>query len=317
MRYAVTGATGFVGGALVRLLRANGHDVAALVRSPARSAALAAAGVALVEGDLDDAAALDRLCGGADGLFHVAGWYKLGDARPQDGWRVNVDGTANVLAAARRSGVPKVVYTSTLAVNSDTHGRVVDESYRFSGSHLSVYDETKARAHDVAVEAAQDGLPVVIVQPGLVYGPGDTSQTGTLVAAVLAGRRPTVPAGGAVCWGHVDDIAHGHLLAMEKGVPGESYFLAGEPSSLADGLRLLAELAGKPGPIVLPASVIRVAGAAVGIVERVVRPPAGYSSEAMRASLATYLGSPAKAYRELGWTSRPLREGLSELVAAG
>lgn len=317
MRYAVTGATGFVGGALVRLLRANGHDVAALVRSPARSAALAAAGVALVEGDLDDAAALDRLCGGADGLFHVAGWYKLGDARPEDGWRVNVDGTANVLAAARRSGVPKVVYTSTLAVNSDTHGRVVDESYRFSGSHLSVYDETKARAHDVAVEAAQDGLPVVIVQPGLVYGPGDTSQTGTLVAAVLAGRRPTVPAGGAVCWGHVDDIAHGHLLAMEKGVPGESYFLAGEPSSLADGLRLLAELAGKPGPIVLPASVIRVAGAAVGIVERVVRPPAGYSSEAMRASLATYLGSPAKAYRELGWTSRPLREGLSELVAAG
>src|SRR5512133_1646860 len=147
MRYAVTGATGFVGGALVRLLRANGHDVLALVRSPARAAALAAAGVTLVEGDLDDATALDRLGADADGLFHVAGWYKLGDARPEDGWRVNVDGTANVLAAARRSGVPKVVYTSTLAVNSDTDGRVVDESYRFTGRHLSVYDETKARAH--------------------------------------------------------------------------------------------------------------------------------------------------------------------------
>jgi nucleoside-diphosphate-sugar epimerase len=317
MRYAVTGATGFVGGALVRLLRANGHDVVALARSPARATALAAEGVALVEGDLDDSAALDRLGDGVDGLFHVAGWYKLGDAHPEDGWRVNVDGTANVLAAAGRSGVPKVVYTSTLAVNSDTQGRVVDESYRFSGSHQSVYDETKAQAHDVAVEAARDGLPVVIVQPGLVYGPGDTSQTGTLVAAVLAGRRPTVPAGGAVCWGHVDDIARGHLLAMEQGTTGESYFLAGEPSSLADGLRLLAELAGKPGPIVLPASVVKIAGAAVGVVERVVRLPAGYSSEAMRASLATYLGSPAKAYRELGWTSRPLREGLSELVTAG
>ena len=317
MRYAVTGATGFVGGALVRLLRANGHDVLALVRSPARATALAAAGVTLVEGDLDDATALDRLGAGADGLFHVAGWYKLGDARPEDGWRVNVDGTANVLAAARRSGVPKVVYTSTLAVNSDTHGRVVDESYQFTGRHLSVYDETKARAHDVATEAARDGVPVVIVQPGLVYGPGDTSQTGTLVAAVLAGRRPTVPAGGAVCWGYVDDIARGHLLAMEQGTPGESYFLAGEPCALADGLRLLAELAGKPGPIVLSASVVRVAGAAVGVVERVIRLPAGYSSEAMRASLATYLGNPAKAYRELGWTSRPLRQGLSELVTAG
>jgi nucleoside-diphosphate-sugar epimerase len=317
MRYAVTGATGFVGGALVRLLRANGHDVLALVRSPARATALAAAGVTLVEGDLDDATALDRLGAGAGGLFHVAGWYKLGDARPEDGWRVNVDGTANVLAAAHRSGMPKVVYTSTLAVNSDTHGRVVDESYQFTGRHLSVYDETKARAHDVATEAARDGVPVVIVQPGLVYGPGDTSQTGTLVAAVLAGRRPTVPAGGAVCWGYVDDIARGHLLAMEQGTPGESYFLAGEPCALADGLRLLAELAGKPGPIVLSASVVRVAGAAVGVVERVIRLPAGYSSEAMRASLATYLGNPAKAYRELGWTSRPLRQGLSELVTAG
>ena len=317
MRYAVTGATGFVGGALVRLLRANGHEVVALVRSRERAAALSAVGVTLLEGDLDDSAALEALGAGADGLFHVAGWYKLGDARPEDGWRVNVDGTANVLAAAGRSGVPKVVYTSTLAVNSDTRGRVVDEGYRFTGSHLSVYDETKARAHDMAADAARDGMPLVIVQPGLIYGPGDTSQTGALVAAVLAGRRPTVPAGGAVCWGHVDDIARGHLLAMEQGTAGESYFLAGEPCSLADGLRLLGDLAGKPGPIVLPASVVRLTGAVVGVVERVVPMPAGYSAEAMRASLATYLGSPAKAYRELGWTSRPLREGLSELVAAG
>ena len=317
MRYAVTGATGFVGGALVRLLRANGHDVVALVRNRERAEALSTAGVTLVEGDLDDSAALDRLVAGADGLFHVAGWYKLGDARPENGWRVNVDGTANVLAAARGSGVSRVVYTSTLAVNSDTHGRVVDEEFRFTGSHLSVYDETKARAHDLAVDAARDGLPLVVVQPGLVYGPGDTSQTGALVAAVLAGRRPTIPAGGAVCWGHVDDIALGHLLAMEQGTAGDSYFLAGEPCSLAEGLRLLADLAGKPGPIVLPASVVRVTGAVIGVVERVVPMPAGYSAEAMRASLATYLGSPAKAYRELGWTSRPLREGLSELVAAG
>ena len=317
MRYAVTGATGFVGGALVRLLRANGHDVVALVRNRERAEALSTAGVTLVEGDLDDSAALDRLVAGADGLFHVAGWYKLGDARPENGWRVNVDGTANVLAAARGSGVSRVAYTSTLAVNSDTHGGVVDEEFRFTGSHLSVYDETKARAHDLAVDAARDGLPLVVVQPGLVYGPGDTSQTGALVAAVLAGRRPTIPAGGAVCWGHVDDIALGHLLAMEQGTAGDSYFLAGEPCSLAEGLRLLADLAGKPGQIVLPARMVRVTGAVVGVVERVVPMPAGYSAEAMRASLATYLGSPAKAYRELGWTSRPLREGLSELVAAG
>ena len=316
MRYAVTGATGFVGGALARLLRADDHEVRALVRDPAKAVALDAAGVDLVQGDLGDADALARLGDGVDGLFHVAGWYKLGDRHPEDATRANLDGTAHVLDAARAAGVPKVVYTSTLAVNSDTHGTIVDETYRFAGRHLTVYDETKARAHDLVAAAAADGLPVTTVQPGLVYGPGDTSQTGALVAAVIAGRRPLLPAGGRVCWAHIDDIAAGHVLAMEKGASGESYFLAGEPASLAEGLQLLADLAGKPGPRVLPESVVRATGAVAGLVEKVVRLPSGYSSEVMRAGLATYLGSPAKAHTQLGWRPRPLREGLSELVAA-
>jgi dihydroflavonol-4-reductase len=147
MRYAMTGATGFVGGELSRQLRAAGHEVVALVRDPARATDL---GVSLVRGDLDDSGALDELCTGVDGLFHVAGWYKLGTRDPDQGRRVNVDGTRNVLDAARRAGVPRVVYTCTLAVNSDTHGRVVDETYHFTGRHLSVYDETKAAAHSIA-----------------------------------------------------------------------------------------------------------------------------------------------------------------------
>ena len=135
MRYAITGATGFVGGVLARQLRDAGHEVRALVRDPARATALDARGVELVPGDLDDAAALDRLCADVDGLFHVAGWYKLGQRDPSVGDRVNVEGTRNALAAAQRAGVPKVVYTSTLAVNSDTHGRVYDETFRHRGDH--------------------------------------------------------------------------------------------------------------------------------------------------------------------------------------
>jgi dihydroflavonol-4-reductase len=313
MRYAVTGATGFVGGELAAQLLRAGHVVTALARDPARAARLTEAGATLVTGDLDDRDALDRLCAGIDGLFHVAGWYKVGSRDPAQGWRVNVVGTRNVLEAARRAAVPRVVYTSTLAVNSDTRGEVVDETFRFTGRHISVYDETKARAHDVAATMAAGGAPIVIVMPGAVYGPGDTSQTGALLAQAIDGHRPLVPVGGRLCWGYVEDIARGHLLAMQRGDDGESYLLAGEPASLARALRIAAELAQTKPPVVLPSALVR-AAAAVAARLGSLPLPADYAAETLRASLATYLGSPAKAEEALGWTSRPLRQGLAELV---
>jgi len=316
MRYAITGATGFVGGALAARLRADGHDVRALVRDPARATHLSDLGVDTVPGDLDDAPALDRLCDGVDGLFHVAGWYRLGQRDPSVGDRVNVAGTRAVLAAAQRAGVPRVVYTSTLAVNSDTGGAVRDETYRHTGGFVSDYDRTKAAAHDVALGFAADGLDVRVVQPGLVYGPGDTSQTGALIAAVVRGKRPQVPAGGSVCWAHVDDVASGHLLAMDAGRSGESYMLAGPAMTLANGLRLVAELAGTRGPVVLPDGLVRGVGRVAGVLGRVVPLPADLAAETLRASLATYLGSAAKAKRELGWRARDPRTGLGQTVAA-
>jgi dihydroflavonol-4-reductase len=316
MRYAMTGATGFVGGALARLLRDEGHEVRALVRDPARASGLAALGVDLVSGDLDDVTALDALCRDVDGLFHVAGWYKLGQRDPSVGDRVNVDGTRNVLAAAQRAAVPKVVYTSTLAVNSDTHGRVHDENHRHTGPFTSHYDLTKARAHDIAEQFASEGLPVVIVQPGLVYGPGDTAQTGAFIEQVVRGRRPQVPAGGEVCWAHVDDIASGHLLAMSRGVAGESYMLAGPRATFADGLRRVAAVAGTKGPMVLPTGVVRAAAGVMAVLGRAVPLPPDYAAETMRAGLATYLGTPAKAERDLDWHARDLDTGLRQTVAA-
>ena len=316
MRYAMTGATGFVGGALARRLREEGHEVVALVRDTARATSLADLGVDLLPGDLDDHAALDRLCTGVDGLFHLAGWYKLGMRDGSAGDRVNVVGTRNVLEAALRNGVRRVVYTSTLAVNSDTEEQVVDETYRFTGEHLSHYDRTKAEAHDVALELAGRGLPVVIVQPGMVYGPGDTAQTGAFIAQVVAGKRPMVPDAGGLCWAHVDDIADGHLLAMERGEPGRSYMLAGPRATLADGLTRVARIAGTKGPVVLPERGVRIAAKAVGLVGRFVPLPPGYAPETFRAGLATYYGSPARAERELGWRARPLDDGLRETVDA-
>jgi nucleoside-diphosphate-sugar epimerase len=316
MRYAITGATGFLGGALARQLRDSDHDVVALVRDPARAGALADAGVELVAGDLDDAPALDKICAGADGLFHVAGWYKVGSRTPELGRRVNVDGTRNALEAARRNGVRRVAYTSTLATNSDTRGQVVDESYRFTGKHLSVYDETKAAAHDIAVEYAGDGLDVVILMPGVIYGPGDTSQVGAMIERVVQGRRVVVPRDGGMCWAHVDDVATGHVLGMEKGAAGAAYMLAGPQASLAQVLRTVAELAGTKRPLTLPVGMVRATAAMNAVVGRVLPLPADYTGESLRASVATYLGTPARARDELGWLARSLDEGLRETVAA-
>jgi nucleoside-diphosphate-sugar epimerase len=311
MRYAVTGGTGFVGGALIRTLVQAGHEVTALVRGEHSLDP----GVRIVGGDLFDATALDRLCNDVDGLFHVAGWYKLGTRDPSVGWRVNVEGTQAVLSAAVRAHVPKVVYTSTLAVNSDTHGRIVDESYRFTGRHLSAYDRSKAKAHDVALEFGERGLPVMVVMPGLVYGPSDTAMTGQLIRDTMRGRRVVVPATGGVCWGHVDDIASGHLLAMQSGTPGQSYMLAGPPAPLIDGLRLVARLAGRRSPIGLPGVLVAATAGAAGLVGRVVPIPPAYAAETLRSSLATYYGSPGKAMTELGWSCRDMDAGLGELVS--
>jgi nucleoside-diphosphate-sugar epimerase len=290
--------------------------VDALVRTPSKATALEQAGVRLVPGDLADVAALIQAARGADGLFHVAGWYKVGVRDRSDGERVNVEGTRSVLSAARDAGVPRVVYTSTLAVNSDTRGQVVDETFRFTGEHVSFYDETKARAHDVAAEFAEDGLPVVTVMPGMVYGPGDTSQVGELTRDVVRGRRVAVPSGARLSWGYIDDIAHGHVLAMQHGRAGESYMLAGPHAGLEEALRLAARIAGTNGPIVIPGAAVRVTASLVGLLERVVPIPATYTEEALRSGSSSYLGTAEKAKRELGWTVRPLQEGMTQTVRA-
>jgi nucleoside-diphosphate-sugar epimerase len=319
MRYCVTGATGFVGGRLVRQLREAGHDVVALVRDPARARDLAALGVTRAPGDVTDPASLRAPMEGADGLFHVAAWYRVGarNAR-RTAEAINVEGTRNVLEAMRAAGVPKGVYTSTLAVFSDTHGAVPDETHVYRGPHLSVYDETKARAHlDVAVPAMADGLPLVIVMPGLIYGPGDTSQMGSLFRQFVAGRPVVAPGGTAYCWAHVDDVARAHVLAMERGVPGETYIVAGPCHTLREALDAAARAARtKPLTVWVPPAVSRALAPVMGLLEKVVPVPPPYAAETLRVTAGTtYLGDNAKARRELGYAPRPLEQGMAETVA--
>ena len=259
--------------------------------------------------------ACDSTADGADGLFHVAGWYRLGARDDTQARRVNVDGTRAVLAAVEETAVPRLVYTSTLAVNSDTRGQTVDESYRFPGGrHLTVYDATKATAHELVAAASAAGVAAVTVMPGVVYGPGDTSQSGTLLRRALRRHRVVVSSGGRFCWGFVDDVATGHVLAMERGVAGEAYMLAGPQHSLAEVLEAAARIAGGPPPVIIPALTVRMIEPVARLAERIVRLPGTYSAEALRASQATYLGNPTRAKWELGWSARSLEDGLAETL---
>jgi nucleoside-diphosphate-sugar epimerase len=316
MTYFLTGATGFLGGVLARQLIERGHVVRAIVRTPAKADALGALGVELVPGDVTDAASMRGPMRGTDGVFHVAGWYKVGLRDSSPAHAVNVEGTRNVLGVMRELRIGKGVYTSTLAVNSDTHGQLVDETYRFDGRHLSVYDRTKAEAHRIAEDFIRDGLPLVIVQPGLIYGPGDTSGVRTTFLQFLQRKLPAVPRQTAFAWAHVEDVARGHVLAMERGTPGRTCFLAGPVHTFEGALDLAAEITGVAPPrLKLPPRVLRAASILVKPLERLVLLPSAFTSEGLRVIAGvTYIGTSARAQRELGWQARPLRDGLTETL---
>lgn len=315
--YFVTGATGFIGGHVARQLIAAGHRVMAIVRDPGRASDLTALGVRVVPGEITDKNSLRQPMAGVDGVFHLAGWYRIGIRDTREAYRVNVLGTRAVLEVMHELGVPRGVYTSTLAVNGDTHGRLVDESYRHSGPFLSEYDRSKWFAHyEVAEPLIGAGLPLIVVQPGGVYGPGDNSPQGQLLRQYLRRQLPMVPQGTALCWGHVEDTARGHLQAMERGSVGESYIIAGPPATVIETLALAERITGVPAPrIHPPPALVRGAAAMMGLLEQVVPVPDTYSSEYLRvAAGVTYLGSSAKAKRELGFAARSLEEGLRQTL---
>jgi nucleoside-diphosphate-sugar epimerase len=316
-RYLVTGATGFVGGRLARQLRTAGHDVVTVARDPARARDLKALGVEVHRGDITDRGSLVAPTRGADGVFHCAAWYKVGARDKKPAVAINVEGTRNVLEAARDAGVARIVYTSTLAVFGDTDSKLVDESYFDAGPFLSEYDRTKWLAHyEVAVPLMKKGLPLVIVQPGVVYGPGDTSSMGATLRLYLRGRLPVAPAGTAFCWAHVDDVAEGHVLAMQKGHPGESYIIAGPRCSLVDALALAEKLTGVKAPTRHPSpGTMRTLAAVMGVIGKLVPLPESYSREGLLvAAGVTYLGDNTKARWELGYEPRPLEAGLRETL---
>jgi len=315
-KYFVTGATGFVGGEIVKQLVGRGHKVAALVRSPHKATILKALGVEIHAGDITDRETLKAPMTGVDGVFHVAAWYKVGVKDPHAD-QINVDGTRNVLKTMQTLEIPRGVYTSTVAVFSDTQGAVPDETYHYDGPHLSEYDRTKWIAHyRVAAPKIEEGLPLTIVMPGVVYGPGDTSSMHAALVDLLRGRMPMTPARTAFCWGHIEDTARGHILAMEKGKPGETYIITGPRHTFEYAFDLAASIAKVRAPLFHPGPhMMRAMAGTMGIAERFLTLPSALTPEALRVLAGTtYFGANDKAVRELGFSPRPLEEGMAQTL---
>lgn len=319
MRAFITGATGFVGGHLAAKLVARGDDVVALVRSPDKAGELTRLGVAIVEGDLSSTDVMTEAMGGCDACFHVAAGYKVGVF--EDGCRAmheaNITGTENVLNAATTAEIRRIVYVSTIGYYGNTHGSVVDETFtRTEKDWLTCYDETKYKAHEVADRYITGGTPVLIAQPGGIYGPGDTSDLSLLIDRVKKGwLKFSLMPGVGFNFVHVDDVVDGLLLIHDKGRVGERYNLGGELATLGDLISKVAILAGrKPPKRELPLGIIK---RSIG-PWRYLAPLLGFPPNLRELITAsdgvTYWATDEKARSELGYSPRTLDVGLPDIV---
>lgn len=315
----VTGATGFVGSAVARALAARGHSLRLLVRRGSDRRNLAGLDAELVEGDLARPETLDAAVAGCAAVFHVAADYRLWVPDPAAMMRANVDGSVALLRAAHAAGVARAVYCSSVAaLGVFGDGTVADEATPVHPDKIvGVYKQSKYHAEQAVLALARERrFPVVVVNPSTPVGPRDVkpTPTGVMIRDAAAGRMPAyVDTGLNIV--HVDDVAHGHVLAYERGVPGEKYILGGEDMSLADLFRLTASLAGVRGPytrlpreVLWPVALISEGLArGFGIEPRVTR-------EMLAMSRKKMFFSSAKARRELGYDPRPARDAVADAI---
>lgn len=322
MRVFVTGGTGFIGGEVVRQLRERGDEVVCLVRDPEKGEAIAKLGCELVAGDLSDAAAIRAGMEGCDAVIHAAAMYEVGipaSQRPAM-YEANVAGTERVLRAALEAKVPKIVYVSTVGVFGNTGRKVVDESYVHPGREFSsYYEETKLQAHRIARRLIdEEGLPCVIVQPGGVYGPRDTSSIAALLDQFLSGRMLLLPFPElGICLSHVEDVAAGTLLALDKGKRGEAYVLSGPVTTVREAIGTVAAITGRKAPKhAIPVPLMRALTPLGPLVGRLMGQPPNLRELISSADGVTFWASHEKASRELGYSPRGMEEGLRQTLEA-
>jgi dihydroflavonol-4-reductase len=315
----LTGATGFVGSAVARTLLARGHRLRLLVRHGSDRSNLAGLDAELAEGDLTDPASLARATEDCRYVFHVAADYRLWVPDPAAMMRANVDGTRALLLAAQSRGAEKIVYCSSVAALGLTGtAEPADEATPVDPAKIvSVYKQSKYRAEQTVLELVREhGVPAVIVNPSTPVGPRDIkpTPTGKMIRDAAAGRLPAfVDTGLNIV--HVDDVAEGHALALERGRIGENYILGGEDFALREVFSMAARAAGRAPPRVklpiaplIPVAMLCEALARFGIEPVVTR-------EMLAMARKKMFFSSGKARRELGYAPRPAAQAIDDAVA--
>lgn len=310
----VTGATGFLGWHVAKQLVENGEHVRALVRSTSSVREL---DVEIASGDLRDPGSLERAVSGCGSVYHVAADYRLWAKDPMELYRSNVDGTRNMLHAARQAGVERFIYTSTVGcIGIPATGIGTEESPVSLADMTGHYKRSKFLAEQVALEYAQSGFPVYIVNPTAPVGDHDVkpTPTGKIIVDFLKGRMPAYVDTGLNL---VDaaDTARGHLLAAERGKPGERYILGGQNLTLRQILEQLSVLSGKPAPRVrIPYPIAWLAGVCSTAAAQVTGKEPRAPLEGVRMARKKMWVSCDKAKRDLGFTAAPVEQALDKAI---
>jgi len=318
MHALVTGATGFIGANLVEALTQRGWQVRALHRRSSSSKALAGLRYDSAIGDVTDPASLIAAMDGVDVVFHVAAVADYWRSDPDRLMRVNVEGTRNVLQAARDRRVRRVVFTSSCAaLGRPPFGQALDERAQFNlRPEEFPYGYSKHLAEQVCGEFVRAGLDVVIVNPAVVFGPRDVNLISSSLIVELARRTiPFVPPGG-VSVIDVADVCYGHIVAAERGRTGERYILTNENLTYRQLFGLIADVVGRPRPrATIPGAMLKLAAYLIGFVRNGLGWPLPVSDEQVRFAAETFWFDPSKAQRELELTAQPIVETVRRTYA--
>ena len=315
----VTGATGFLGSAVARRLLEAGHRVRILVRPQSDRRNISGLDVELATGDLADPAGLGPALTGCTALFHVAADYRLWVRDPDQMYRINVEGSAALMRAAAAAGVSRAVYTSSVAtLGIDPTGNPANEATPVSLADMVGHYKRSKFLGEEAVKAVglETGLPIVTVNPSTPIGPRDIkpTPTGQTILMAASGRMPAYVDTGLNLV-HVDDCAAGHLLAFQKGRPGERYILGGDDFSLADMQVEIAKLTGrKPARIRLPVTPLYPIAIIAEWVARLGGGEPLLTRDTLRMARKRMYFSSAKAHAELGYVTRPALQGLIDAI---
>jgi len=316
----VTGASGFVGSSVARAALARGLALRVLVREASPRRNIEGLGADIVVGDMADPAALAKAMTGARYLFHVAADYRLWARDPEEIVRHNLEGTAAVMTAALTAGVERIVYTSSVAtLGFHADGRPSDETLPLTPAEaIGAYKRSKVIAERAVQKMqAERGLPVVIVSPSTPIGPRDIkpTPTGRIIVEAAEGRMPAFLDTGLNLV-HVDDVAEGHMLALEKGHIGENYILGGQDVSLGQFLADIANLVGrKPPTVSLPRAPLYPLALITEAIAQLTGKEPFLTRDALKMASHHMFFSSAKAERELGYAARPYPQAIADAVA--